>query len=171
MTGILPHLPSHVKGYLPTRLEFVPRTAKGARRATIRRDGYACRYCGRRVYGGDCPIDRPERLTVDHVIPLALGGANTSENMVVACQEHNSAKEDSSPLGDWIPLQPPLDRPEIEPWPGEGLVSDEPIIPTDSRQTERAAYFEKKSIDGQRLRELRRAKKQEQQQLLSMLVY
>lgn len=50
----------------------------------LRRDDHTCRYCGRRA---------PDvALTVDHVKPAALGGADTPENLVTACSDCNTGK-------------------------------------------------------------------------------
>jgi hypothetical protein len=50
----------------------------------LRRDGYACRYCGAKA---------PDvALTVDHVIPTTLGGGDEPNNLVTACADCNSGK-------------------------------------------------------------------------------
>lgn len=50
----------------------------------LRRDGHACRYCGAKA---------PDvALTVDHVIPVALGGGDEPANLVTACADCNSGK-------------------------------------------------------------------------------
>lgn len=50
----------------------------------LRRDGHTCRYCGAKA---------PDvALTVDHVIPLALGGGDEPNNLVTACQPCNAGK-------------------------------------------------------------------------------
>lgn len=50
----------------------------------LRRDGYACRYCGSKA---------PEvELTVDHVVPVALGGSDEPSNLVAACRDCNAGK-------------------------------------------------------------------------------
>jgi hypothetical protein len=63
-----------------------PRTAvpRRLRFEVLRRDGHRCRYCGA----------GPEnaKLTVDHVIPQALGGLSVPENLVTACDPCNSGK-------------------------------------------------------------------------------
>lgn len=62
---------------------------KRLRYEVLRRDGHACRYCGRSA---------PEvRLTVDHVVPTALGGSDDSSNLVAACSDCNSGKSASAP--------------------------------------------------------------------------
>lgn len=46
-----------------------------------------CAYCGRKM----------ERLTQDHVLPLAKGGGHTCDNVVPACQSCNSRKFTNPP--------------------------------------------------------------------------
>ena len=53
----------------------------------LRRDGFACHYCHR------ADVD----LTVDHVVPEALGGADTPDNLVAACQACNAGKAATMP--------------------------------------------------------------------------
>jgi 5-methylcytosine-specific restriction endonuclease McrA len=55
------------------------------RRRIYARDGYACVYCGKKP-------KKPERLTLDHVQPRALGGSNEAGNLVSACSRCNAAK-------------------------------------------------------------------------------
>ncbi|WSP96008.1 HNH endonuclease (plasmid) [Streptomyces sp. NBC_01233] len=50
----------------------------------LRRDRYTCRYCG-----GSAP---DVTLRVDHVVPVALGGSDTPDNLVAACEPCNSGK-------------------------------------------------------------------------------
>lgn len=54
----------------------------------LRRDGNTCRYCGAKA--PDVP------LTVDHVVPVALGGSDEPSNLVAACQDCNSGKASST---------------------------------------------------------------------------
>lgn len=49
----------------------------------------ACCYCGMR-----------DQLTLDHVIPLSLGGPDCADNLVWACRRCNSAKG-ATDLMDW----------------------------------------------------------------------
>jgi hypothetical protein len=53
----------------------------------LRRDNNTCRYC----HATDTP------LTIDHVIPVALGGTDEASNLVAACVDCNSGKTSSSP--------------------------------------------------------------------------
>lgn len=62
---------------------------KRVRYEVLRRDNNTCRYCGGRV---------PDVvLTVDHVVPTALGGSDDPSNLVAACKDCNAGKSSSSP--------------------------------------------------------------------------
>lgn len=63
--------------------------SKRLRYEILRRDNRACRYCGAAA---------PDvKLTVDHVTPTALGGTDTPDNLVTACESCNSGKTSSTP--------------------------------------------------------------------------
>lgn len=62
---------------------------KRLRYEILRRDNHACRYCG--ATAPDVP------LTVDHVVPVALGGTDDPGNLVTACRPCNEGKASSSP--------------------------------------------------------------------------
>lgn len=55
---------------------------KGRRFDVFKRDGYTCRIC--RQPGGE--------LEVDHIVPLAKGGANTMNNLQTVCRACNRSK-------------------------------------------------------------------------------
>lgn len=55
----------------------------------LRRDNHTCRYCG-----GTAP---DVKLTVDHVVPVALGGEDIPSNLVTACAGCNSGKASVAP--------------------------------------------------------------------------
>lgn len=57
--------------------------------------GHRCVYCGRKM----------QRLTQDHIVPLAKGGTHTFSNIVPACKSCNSQKHTGPPL---CPVQPLL---------------------------------------------------------------
>lgn len=58
--------------------------SKRTRFQVLRRDGYTCRYCGRKP---------PEvTLEVDHVHPVAAGGTDHPSNLVAACKDCNRGK-------------------------------------------------------------------------------
>jgi 5-methylcytosine-specific restriction endonuclease McrA len=48
-----------------------------------------CHYCQKKISPGD--------LTMDHVVPLALGGRSVKNNLVPCCKECNTAKRASLP--------------------------------------------------------------------------
>lgn len=63
--------------------------SKRLRYEVLRRDNHACRYCG---------ATAPDvKLTIDHVVPVALGGTNEPSNLVAACVDCNGGKSSSSP--------------------------------------------------------------------------
>lgn len=62
------------------------------RDAIIRRDNGICQLCGQRCSG---TFPSPRSLTLDHVVPLAKGGAHSPENLQVACFECNLRKGDA----------------------------------------------------------------------------
>ena len=51
--------------------------------------GGLCAYCGKK-----------RRLTVDHIVPLAEGGAHDVDNLAPACLSCNSSKS-AKPLDEW----------------------------------------------------------------------
>lgn len=53
------------------------------------RDGFTCRYCGRKP---------PEvKLNADHIQPVALGGPTTKQNLATSCEECNAGKGARTP--------------------------------------------------------------------------
>ncbi|MFF1962965.1 HNH endonuclease [Streptomyces sp. NPDC058232] len=64
---------------IPNRLRF----------EVFRRDAFRCRYC--RVTAWTAP------LTVDHVMPVVLGGTDDIGNLVTACEPCNSGKGSMTP--------------------------------------------------------------------------
>ena len=65
------------------------RVTKRLRFEVLRRDGYRCRYCGLTASESE--------LTVDHVLPVALGGRCEADNLVAACKDCNAGKSSASP--------------------------------------------------------------------------
>ena len=51
-----------------------------------------CHYCGEHF--------APADLTMDHVVPLARGGASTKGNIVPACKNCNAGKKLKTPAED-----------------------------------------------------------------------
>lgn len=62
---------------------------KRVRFEVLKRDGHRCRYCGATA--------EDEKLTVDHVIPVVLGGSDDPSNLATACAPCNSGKSSSNP--------------------------------------------------------------------------
>lgn len=68
--------------------------SKRLRFEVLRRDGYACRYCGAKA---------PDvALTVDHVVPETLGGSDDPSNLVAACEDCNAGKSSIQPDAELV---------------------------------------------------------------------
>lgn len=96
---------------LISRTDAMPRLAPSfSKRAILRRDRYACQYCG-----------SPYELTIDHVIPRSLGGGNGWTNCVTACYPCNHSKGDRTPEQAGMKLLSKPSRPSTcfidEPYP------------------------------------------------------
>ena len=63
--------------------------SKRLRYEVFRRDNHACRYCGAAAPDA--------KLTIDHVVPVTLGGTDDPANLVTACADCNAGKSGSSP--------------------------------------------------------------------------
>lgn len=61
------------------------------------RDGYECQYCGVNT--------RNNKPTIDHILPISLGGKTTFENVVCACGPCNSRKGNNKSIR---PLKMPI---------------------------------------------------------------
>jgi len=61
--------------------------SKRIRFEVLRRDGYKCHYCH----------TQDAKLTIDHVIPQALGGNDNPDNLVACCQDCNLGKTSINP--------------------------------------------------------------------------
>lgn len=60
---------------------------KRTRYEVLRRDNFTCRYC--RSTDGE--------MTIDHVVPIALGGTDDPGNLVAACRDCNAGKTSTQP--------------------------------------------------------------------------
>ena len=67
---------------------------KRTRYEVLRRDNNTCRYCG-----GTAP---DVVLTIDHVMPIALGGSDMPDNLVAACKDCNAGKTSVQPGSDLV---------------------------------------------------------------------
>lgn len=66
--------------------------SKRTRFEVLRRDNYTCRYCR----------SSDEALTVDHVLPVALGGTDEPSNLVAACRDCNAGKASTAPTEELV---------------------------------------------------------------------
>lgn len=68
--------------------------SKSLRFEILRRDNYACQYCG-----GKAP---DVELQVDHIMPVTLGGSNNPSNLTASCRDCNIGKGASVPDGPTV---------------------------------------------------------------------
>lgn len=115
------------------RFTHKSRTGRGKipqkiRQDIFERDEYICQFCGIKL-----PADR---LTIDHLIPLALGGLDEVTNYVTACEPCN-ARKGKLPLGQFAAS---LNiRPEVLPVHGDPVLSNE-SIPIQIRMIRRRVF-------------------------------
>ena len=74
-------------------LEAGVKVTPGRRHAIYERDGWTCRICGDPV-NRDAKVPELDAPTIDHVVPLARGGAHAPENWQTAHFYCNSDKRD-----------------------------------------------------------------------------
>ncbi|MFB7171857.1 HNH endonuclease [Streptomyces sp. NPDC056254] len=68
--------------------------SKRLRYEILRRDNHTCRYCG-----ATAPA---VPLRIDHVVPVALGGTDTADNLVTSCEPCNNGKSSSTVGADLV---------------------------------------------------------------------
>lgn len=95
-------MPSVVR--LLRALRGAKRAIKFSRENVYARDGGRCQYCGAGV--------RRDEITYDHVVPRALGGTTTWENIVTACVECNQKKGGRTPAQAGLRLRSAPVRPK-----------------------------------------------------------
>lgn len=61
-----------------------------------RRDKGVCQICGRHI-NFDCDPNSNHYPSIDHIHPIAKGGAHTWDNVQLACRICNSVKRDTTP--------------------------------------------------------------------------
>lgn len=66
--------------------------SKRLRHEVMKRDNFTCRYCR--------SVDNP--LTIDHVVPVALGGSDEPDNLVACCADCNAGKSSASPNAELV---------------------------------------------------------------------
>jgi hypothetical protein len=67
------------------------RIAPSTRRMVHERDGWRCQICWRRL-SPKAGVPDPRAPTIDHIVPIALGGRHVVENFQTACFECNWQK-------------------------------------------------------------------------------
>ena len=68
---------------------FVRREIRFSRHSILERDNHTCQYCGRHL--------AKTQSTLDHVMPQSRGGADSWENLAVACVQCNVRKGNHTP--------------------------------------------------------------------------
>jgi 5-methylcytosine-specific restriction endonuclease McrA len=77
--------PSVVRIRYYVHIPYKPGAPRVSRKAVFARDNGECQYCGKKA----------ENL--DHVVPQAIGGKHSWDNLVAACRKCNSRKRDRTP--------------------------------------------------------------------------
>lgn len=67
---------------------------KEEKKKTHEQSGYVCYYCGKKL------VPNHFTTTVDHIIPVSLGGTEEPENLVSCCVKCNSEKSSLLP-SEW----------------------------------------------------------------------
>lgn len=74
------------------------------RQKVFERDGYRCHICGRKT-NPNAKWNSPRYPTLDHIIPMSVGGPHSYKNTACACFECNSLKGAATgPHGDQLRL-------------------------------------------------------------------
>ena len=92
---------------LPSFDRVPKRHVRYSRVNVFARDKFTCQYCGERPHRSE--------LNLDHVIPRALGGRTTWENVVCSCVECNRRKGGRTPQQARLRLQRIPTRPRWTP--------------------------------------------------------
>lgn len=71
-----------------------PKISKTKRKRIFKKCNDKCVYCGKRLTLGTFDA------CIDHIIPIAKGGNNEDDNLVVACRKCNSSKG-TKLLSEW----------------------------------------------------------------------
>lgn len=75
---------------------YVRHEVRFSRHSIFERDRGVCQYCGKRF--------SRSHLTIDHIIPQSRGGADSWDNLVLACLACNVRKADRTPDEANMPL-------------------------------------------------------------------
>jgi 5-methylcytosine-specific restriction endonuclease McrA len=58
---------------------------------------WKCAYCGVEITAGDANKVTDKTATIDHIVPISMGGENTLENIVACCRKCNFVKDNDHP--------------------------------------------------------------------------
>lgn len=61
------------------------------------RDGWTCCYCKRALDSALASLQLPSSPTIEHVVPVSLGGGNGMENLKLACFPCNNGRGNGRP--------------------------------------------------------------------------
>lgn len=73
------------------------------RNRLIRRHGTKCHWCGCQMRA-DLKPPEPRAMTLEHLVPISLGGSDNLGNLRLACHECNRRRGDS--LAGWATALP-----------------------------------------------------------------
>ena len=96
---------------------YVRREVRLSRRNIFERDKHVCQYCHKRFSKSE--------LTIDHVLPRSRGGADTWQNLVLACVKCNHKKSNLTPGEAHMNLLRPPSAPRWLPQFGVQTPKDE----------------------------------------------
>lgn len=96
---------------------FFRQEIRFSRRNIFERDQHKCQYCGKK-------LPKPE-LSIDHVVPRSKGGADSWENLVLACLKCNVRKANRTPKEASMPLIRMPKKPAWLPTLGSRIPSSE----------------------------------------------
>ncbi|MCA9578129.1 MAG: HNH endonuclease [Polyangiales bacterium] len=105
-------LPAVVRLRVP--VPFRVQRIRFSRLNVLRRDGFACQYCGHE--------GTAKELTIDHVVPKARGGRTEWQNVVTACRPCNQRKGDRALARSGLVLAKP---PAVPTWLPSGPARDQ----------------------------------------------
>ena len=99
------------------------RGVRWSRRGVMRRDHFACIYCGVRSgeAHGNSIITKAD-FTIDHIIPKSRGGRNSWGNTACACPKCNQRKGNRTPHEAGMPMLWEPKTPRVDYWVAMGQV-------------------------------------------------
>lgn len=71
---------------------LMPALGKSTQGKLLKRDGRRCHYCGIVLEENGLQSYNPNGISIDHIIPIAHGGGDELENLVLCCRNCNRKK-------------------------------------------------------------------------------